>query len=234
MRINTQVALCTLAIVLPVAFAGCSSGPPSAPPATSSPSAVNAQTQTTTPTTPTPASNAVISFKGKVDPCQLLTGDEIKAVQGDTLKDTKASEQSSGPFVTTQCFYTTSNFVNSISLTLTQKNPATSGESIREFWEDRFGREEHEKGRGKDRKKEREREREREGQRGEEEEEEGLPPQRVKSLGDEAFWVGNTKIGALYVLKGEKFLRISIGGAHTQEVRTEKMKSLALNALKRL
>jgi hypothetical protein len=117
--------------------------------------------------------------------------------------------------------------VNSISLTVTQKDPASSGgQSIRDFWKERFGRAE---GREKDREKERDKN----VKRGEEEEE-SRPPQRVKSVGDEAYSVGNAKIGALYVLKGDKFLRISIGGAASQKVRTEKMKTLVQHVIKRL
>jgi hypothetical protein len=226
MSIKSRVAFCALAILLLLVYAGCKEQS-STPPGSASPAAASAPTQPATQATGTPGSDATASDKGKIDACKLLTADEIKSVQGDTLKDTKASEKSSGPFATIQCFYATTNFVNSVSLTVTQKNPATSGgESIKEFWEDRFGREDrHEK--------DREKRRDKDASRGEEEEE-GLPSQRVASLGDEAYWVGNAKIGALYVLKRDKLLRISIGGAHTQQVRTEKMKALAENAIKRL
>jgi hypothetical protein len=168
--------------------------------------------------------------KGKTDACKLLTADEIRSIVGETLKDASPSENSSGPFATTQCLYATTNFVNSVSLTVTEKNPADAGgEGIREFWRERFGRSEREERREKERDKDRRRGEEEEG-----EEEESLPPQPVKSLGDEAYAVGNEKIGALYVLKGDKLLRISIGGAHSREVRTQKMKALAQSALKRL
>jgi hypothetical protein len=56
----------------------------------------------------------------------------------------------------------------------------------------------------------------------------------VKGIGDEAFSVGNAKIGALYVLKSDKFIRISIGGSTDQADRIKKMKKLAQYALKRL
>jgi hypothetical protein len=228
MSIKSRVAVCALAILLLLVYAGCKEQS-SAPPASTSPSADAASAQPTTQATGTAASDANASGKGKIDACKLLTAEEIKSVQGDTLKETKTSEQASGPFTTTQCFYTTSNFVNSVSLTVTQKNPASpGGESVKEFWKERFGREDrHEK--------DREKRRDKDTRRGEaEEEEEGLPPQRLASVGDDAYWVGNAKIGALYVLKGDKLLRISIGGAHTQPVRTEKMKALAQTAIKRL
>jgi hypothetical protein len=191
--------------------------------ATNTPSQPVTQSAETQPS----AAHASSAVKGKIDACKLLTGEEIQSVQRDALKETKPSEQSSGGFTTAQCFYTTNNFVNSISLTVTQKDPASSGgQSIRDFWKERFGRAE---GREKDREKERDKN----VKRGEEEEE-SRPPQRVKSVGDEAYSVGNAKIGALYVLKGDKFLRISIGGAASQKVRIEKMKTLVQHVIKRL
>lgn len=225
MIIKSPVALCSLAILLlSLACAGRKDQSSTSPASTA-----NAPTQPTTQATGTSGADTNAAVKGKIDACKLLTAEDIRSIQGDTLRETKPSEQASGPFATAQCFFATNNFVNSVSLTVTQKNPAApSGESVREFWKERFGREDrHEK--------DREERREKGARRDEEqEEEESLPPQRVASLGDDAYSVGNAKIGALYVLKGDKFLRISVGGTYTQQLRNEKMKALAQNALKRL
>jgi len=173
-----------------------------------------------------------LSAKGEVDACKLLTAEEIKSVQGDTLQNVTASPVSRGAFITSQCFYATGNFVNSVSLTITQQASGAGAEDLKGFWEERFASAE---GRGKgERERERERERAKTAARGEEEEEEGAPPEKVKGIGDEAFSVGNAKIGALYVLKGDKFLRISVGGSRSQPERISKMKALALYVLKRL
>lgn len=223
--IKSRVALYTFTL-LALACAGCKQEPPAAS-QSPSPAATNTPPQPVTQTSETQpsAANASSPVKGKIDACKLITGEEIQSVQRDTLKETKASEQSSGGFATAQCFYLTNNFVNSISLTVTQKDPANAGgPSIRDFWKERFG--------SAGREKERENERDKDAKRGEEEE--SRPPQTVKSLGDEAYWVGNQKVGALYVLTGDKFLRISIGGADSQKVKTEKMKTLARKVIKRL
>ena len=53
-------------------------------------------------------------------------------------------------------------------------------------------------------------------------------------LGDEAFWTGDGFVGALYVLKGESYLRISIGGGKDSSTRLERSKRRAAVALKRL
>jgi hypothetical protein len=170
--------------------------------------------------------NAASSNKGTVDACKLLTADEIQNIQRDTLKDTKPTARTGGTFITSQCFYATSQFVNSVSLTVTQQNSDTGAETIREVWKQRFSTT------GSDDKK---RERERDNKaKTLEEEDEGAPPERVKGIGEEAYSVGNAKFGALYVLKGNKILRISVGGSHSQPERIQKMKRLAQYAVRRL
>jgi hypothetical protein len=56
----------------------------------------------------------------------------------------------------------------------------------------------------------------------------------VEGIGDEAFWTGNRVGGALFVLKGNAYLRISVGGAGDQAAKIEKSKTLAASALKQL
>ena len=67
-----------------------------------------------------------------------------------------------------------------------------------------------------------------------EEEEEGAPPERVRGVGDEAFWTGSRIGGTLYVLKGNSYLRISIGGAADQPTKMKRSKVLAQKAVARL
>src|SRR2546423_162018 len=66
------------------------------------------------------------------------------------------------------------------------------------------------------------------------EEEEGAPPEPVSGIGDEAFWTGGRVGGALYVLKGNAFIRISVGGPGDEAAKIEKLKALARKALPRL
>jgi hypothetical protein len=175
-----------------------------------------------------PASNANASSsnKGTVDACKLLTGEEIKTIQRDTLKDVTPTARSGGTFIISQCFYATSQFVNSVSLTVTQQSSNPGAKNIREFWKQRFrSAASHDS----------EREKERDNRaKASEEEEEGPPPERVKGVGEEAYSVGNAKSGALYVLNGNKILRISVGGSNSQPERIERMKSLAQYAIRRL
>ena len=66
------------------------------------------------------------------------------------------------------------------------------------------------------------------------EEEEGIPPTKIDGIGEAAYWMGSRVGGALYVLKKDAFIRISVGGADTQEAKIDKSKALAQKALDRL
>ena len=227
MPIRRQRLFYTLAVLLASLIAGCkeqSSQMQTLPPApaanSSSPAVTNVNAA------PPANANAASSHKGTIDACKLLTGDEIKTIQLDTLKDVTPTARSGGTFIISQCFYATSQFVNSVSLTVTQQRSDTGAQNIREFWKQRFW---------STGSQDRERERERDNKaKASEEEEEGAPPERVKGVGEEAYSVGNPKFGALYVLKGNNILRISVGGSRSQPERIQKMKSLAQYAISRL
>lgn len=175
----------------------------------------------------------------KLDPCSLITASEIASVQGEEVKETKASPGNSRRLAVAQCFYQTTTPSKSVSLEVTQRLSAQPGAlSPREFWRESFEHEEREGERERKREGEKEKKREAEkregGRAGEEEEEEGNPAMRVAGVGDEAFWASNVKAGALYVLKGDSIIRVSIGGIPDQSLRLEKSKALARLALKRL
>jgi len=173
------------------------------------------------------ATSATPSAK-KIDVCAFLTSAEIQAVQGEPLTETKSSESPSGSFVMLQCFYRTTTFAKSVSLALAAPDPARpSAPTPREFWRKQFHPpepvEEEKPVAGKAPKK------------GEVEREEELrKPRPIDGLGEEAYWMGNPISGALYVLKGNSFLRVSVGGVRDESARMEKSKALAHAAVKRL
>lgn len=168
---------------------------------------------------PSPATSAQPS--AQFDACTLLTKAEVAEVQGDEVSDTKSSTSSQGDFLLAQCFYTTGNFANSVSLSLALPDPVNpSARGPRKFWEKTFHQQnenESESGRG-------------EGV----EEEERVPPQKVKGLGEEAFWSANRVGGVLYVLKKNSFLRVSVGGSGDTDARLRRCKAMAQKALKRM
>ena len=188
------------------------------------------------------------STNTKADSCSLLTSSEIEAVQGEAVRETKSSDRSNGSFAISQCFYSLPTYNKSVSLQVTRSNNAQAKpDEAREFWNHTFHKEEKEgeeagrkRGKGEEAEKDRrekkeEAEKERGGGRGEEgEEEEGAPPKPVPGVGDEAFWAGGRVAGALYVLKGNAFIRISIGGPGDESAKIEKLKALARKVIARL
>jgi len=176
------------------------------------PSAGSSVAATSSPGATTPAA--------KVDACSLLTSADIQAVQGEDLKTTKASQQSGGNLLIDICYYELPTPANSISLALAQPDPQKRG-SVKEFWENTFGEAE----RGGRKEKDRE---------GEGEIEEGAPPRKIGGLGEEAFWFSSPIGGVLYVLKGDHYIRISVGGKGNSEAKLNKSKTLAKKALARL
>jgi hypothetical protein len=151
--------------------------------------------------------------KATSDVCALLTTEEIEKVQGEAFKNTKASEKSASGLVVGQCYFELPIVSNSIVLTVTRK--AEDGRDPSESWKEIFHRETP-------------REKKEEGEENEKE------AQKVEGIGDEAFWTGTRVGGALFVLKGNVYLRISVGGAGDQAQKLEKSKKLAESALKRL
>jgi hypothetical protein len=153
-------------------------------------------------------------------------------VQKDNVTGTKLSGTVDGGFDVSQCFFTLQTFANSVSLKITQKRAGDGAPDPREFWRDAFHENDREKGDERDRESARKKAREKFER--EEGEKESAPPLRVKGVGDEAFWMGDQVGGALYVLKGNNYLRISVGGVGDRNAKIKKTTELAHKALSRL
>jgi len=141
------------------------------------------------------------------DACALVTAKEIEAVQRERPQVSKPTSQSAGELNVRQCFYQLPTFEKSVSLEV------TSGPGAKAYWRKAF----HEKHLEE-----------------EEEEEAKERPERVKGLGEEAFWTGSARLGGLYVLKKGSILRLSIGGTESKDAKLAKLRALARSALKRL
>jgi hypothetical protein len=165
----------------------------------------------------------------------LLTSADIKAVQGEGVQSTKPSSHEEGWFTDYQCFYSTPTFTKSVSLQVLRQKPSAGSNPLRDFWNEKF----HVAADKKDDDSELEREgrpKQPEGAPDREEEEEARkhPPQPVAGIGDEAYWASAGVVGALYVLKNDSYLRISVGGADDDKTKLEKCKALARKALRRM
>ena len=69
---------------------------------------------------------------------------------------------------------------------------------------------------------------------GKEEKEESVRPKKIDGIGEQAFWISNRFGGVLYVLKGEVFISVGLGGTDDEETKLKKSKALAQKALQRL
>jgi hypothetical protein len=163
---------------------------------------------------PAPAND--VTNKSKIDACALLTSKEIESVQGEPVKETKPSGKMMPDFAISQCYFAVTTASNSISLGVTQKGNGSGAREPKQFWKETFHRED---------------EKEKEQERGEEK---SAPPKKIDGVGDEAFWIGNRVGGTLYSLKGNAFIRISVGGAGDEASKIDKSKKLAQMVLKRL
>jgi hypothetical protein len=143
-----------------------------------------------------------------IDACALLTTADLESVLGETIKDRKPGTQPAGPLLTSQCLIETS--AKSVSVTVTRTNPAAPTDlTAREYWKRQFHAAEHN---GEDDRRAR----------------------PIAGIGDEAYWTGNRFAGALYVLRGGAFLRLSVGGIRDEKTRIDVSQRLAREALARL
>jgi hypothetical protein len=161
--------------------------------------------------------------QARQDACTVLTSADVQKVQGDSVQETKPSTQPAGRLVMSQCLFRTASPSNSVSVAI-----ASAGSvSPRAFWQKQFHSAKPESGEG-------EKEKPTAKSKPAREEEESPRPRTIKGVGEQAYWVGSPLVGALYVLKGDTFLRISVGGVREEAARIEKSVALARLALKRL
>jgi hypothetical protein len=187
-----------------------------------------------------------------LDACSLLTSTDISTILGEPLHELKPSTQATGKMNMSQCVFVTQNFAKSASLAVATPGAEDSGgRNLRAFWRNQFH---------SPRKQEEERrpasiktpaksaftspreapeseavpysEADRESD--SEAEDDARKPRPISALGEEAYWVGSPLAGALYVLQGDLFLRISVGGIPKESTRIAKSTSLASAILPRL
>lgn len=169
---------------------------------------------------PTPA-------KVKPEACALITRSEIETMQGEPVVQMKSSRPAREGLFVSQCFYSLATPAKSVSLEVIRVDTdSPSSQDPRKEWNKFFHAEEND-ALAPDSPKSPKQGTEREG------EKESAKPQRISGLADEAYWMESKGIGALYVLKGNNYLRISVGGPDENSVRLEKSKRLVRKALRR-
>jgi hypothetical protein len=156
--------------------------------------------------------------------CQLLTARDIARVQGEEFKSVKLTETDANGLTVSQCFYALPSFTKSVSVDV-MRGKTTA------FWRGHFSnaREAADEDEDRDRAPVKGAPPSREA-----EEEHQSAALKVRGIGDAAIWSGNRAAGALYVLKGDTIVRVSVGGAGSQEQKIERSKKLAARALRKL
>jgi hypothetical protein len=140
--------------------------------------------------------------------CDLLSGRDVQAVQGQAFAEAKHTQSRFDGMITSQCFYRLPSFVDSISVEVIRSE--SPGTNANDLWQTITGkRAEKMTAKGRDH------------------------SQTIDNLGDIAIWAGNKTAGALYVLANDVILRISVGGAGTEQEKIEKSRKLAAAALKK-
>jgi hypothetical protein len=158
----------------------------------------------------------------KIVACDLVTKEEVSAIQGAKMIAATSSEGGTGALFATQCYYSSAEPNKSVNIAAIQKEPGPGANlDPRDYWKEKFveraPKDEAEKDRGK-------------GEEGEKE----PALRKINGLGDDAYWAPARMGGILYVLKGDVFLRISVGGGRSEQEILDKSKELATKALSRL
>jgi hypothetical protein len=205
-------------------------------------------TDTRPPPTPQPsqppAANTIPAVP-KSATCVLLSGADIREVQGEEPTDAQGSEHLAGGLVMSQCFYRLPTFNKSVSIEVVRaSSDAQTPGAVRDYWRQKFqrgadeGRERERERREREREEEMKREnangqvregghREREREGGEE-----TRASRVAGLGGEAYWSGNEEGGALSVLRKDMVISVSVGGQEGEAEKIKKAKALVQRILK--
>ena len=146
-------------------------------------------------------------------------------MQGEAVQETKPSAQQGGGLLMSQCVFRTAVPSKSISVAL-----ASAGStSPRAFWTRQFR-----SGKTEDDAEHSASTATKTASASKEKEEESTRSRPMPGVGEEAYWVGGPLVGALYVLKRDTFIRISVGGIRQEPLRIQKSIALARAALKRL
>ncbi|HVH85648.1 MAG TPA: hypothetical protein VM912_02930 [Terriglobales bacterium] len=148
-----------------------------------------------------------------VNACALLTGNDIQTVQGERLVETKPTSQPSAGAVFYECVYRTKTASKSVSLAVAVPAAHSPSNSAQNLWRQQFHPAESSREAG---------------------EHEGEKARLISGLGDEAFWINTPVTGALYVLRGNTFFRISVGGIRKEAERLSKSRALAEEIVSRL
>lgn len=147
-----------------------------------------------------------------MDACKLLRPEEIASIQGEAPAKNQLVGRSEGGLAVSQCNYLLPTGFNSMAVRVVERGSGPKARDPKAVWQETFHNiPPHVAAAEKARK-----------------------PQKIDGVGDEAFWLGDVKAGGLHVLKGHRYIRISVGGKENLETKIEKSRKLAELVLPRL
>ncbi len=207
MKISRSLSRALFAAALVFSFTAC----PKPDPVQTAPEDQKEKSATAAPTAPPDLGPPA----PEIDPCALISDDELEAITGVRPESKKPSQNESKGLRVSQCYVQMPTAADSIVFALFQRGDVNAPDP-RRVWEETFDREA-------------EAEREREG----EEEKELARPEKLEGVGDEAFIMPQRFGAAIYVLKGRTFIRLSIGGGpgDVHEKKIETLKKVAETVL---
>jgi hypothetical protein len=160
--------------------------------------------------------------------CSWISTDLIAKAQGADFVTAKSSEHDDGRFRTATCYYKLRPEYQSVSLEVISHSKTGAGNPP-ELWREKF--------RGNVKAADPDSGAEAKGK------EDGLSekageaehqkkPEHVEGVGDDAYWVDTGRDGALYVLQGERIIRLSLGGRTPQYNKKSRAIEIAGSMLK--
>jgi hypothetical protein len=162
------------------------------------------------------------------DACALVADADVRAVLGAAVTERRPAAEQARGLLLSQCYLGTGT-PRSVCIAIAGSTQS-GGKTVtpRAFWRAQFhGRDDDAAERS-----DVAREPARNGAHDEPERETKAKP--IRGVGDEAFWSGTRVAGALYALRGDTFIRVSVGGIRDEPERIETSRRLAMAALGRL
>lgn len=165
---------------------------------------------------PPAAAPAAEAPRPLVDPCALLTREEVSEVQGSGVEDVKASKRSAPDVAVSQCYFQLPSNADSINVIVTQRIDSASPRDPRAVWHSMFLEPRPPKV-------------------GHDGREKVQPhPEKIGGIGEDAYWTGGRFGGTLNVLQGDVMVQISVGGPGDEAKKLDQLKQLAVKAVARL
>src|SRR4051794_12416647 len=162
--------------------------------------------------------------------CQLLSSQDIESTQNSILRKLNPKQFVQNGFRISLCVFQTSDISKSLQLSIIESDPDDPQKhDVHNLWEVMFR-----KKRNRDKKETGTKKRETESD--EDDDEGGLAIKdstRIRKIGDDAYWSTSQYGGALFILRGDRIFRVSIGGAEPLSVKLSKSKVLGFAALTR-